>query len=116
MRRLLTVAALSFVVGCYLAGLAVNVLVGARVALVLYGIPAALGFIVAVRWLTREVALWRFEKAHPMLPTNLSFDAESGVALVSCLGGALVSVAVPAEVVEEGPHAVVAFVRHELDT
>ena len=112
MRRLQACLALS-AIATFIAGVALAVPYP-RWSNVFYAWTAGYGMAWAIVFLVRAWVEWRFKKTHPMLPTNLAFDPVAGVAFVGTLSGELVSVAVPEEVTQEGPDAVMAFVLHEL--
>jgi len=100
-------------IATFMAGFALSIPYP-RWAIVFYAWTAGFGLAYAVMILVKAWVEWRFKKTHPMLPTNLAFDPVAGVAFVGTLSGELVSVAVPEEVTQEGPDAVMAFVLHEL--
>lgn len=120
MRERWSQVALVLVVGCFLAGAFTAVMsawypwINSWVAL-FYLLPALYGAIGATALLREDLALRSYLKRHPRLPDSGMIDVESGVGTFETVGGELVSIEIPAEVIEQGPEAVVAYVLDELE-
>jgi hypothetical protein len=120
-------ACLSAIVACSFIGLALNVAAAPFpwdsgtgkllhvISINLLIVSAIWGSFMALKMLLMERDRKNFMHENARMPASMMVNGEEGVAMVTTVGGDLISIPIPQEILEGGPEAVVAYITEELD-